>query len=115
MTTEERLNRIEHVTAGIDEERRKDREENRQLWRDTQRQIEDIDRRLGERIDQMARESGEANRRLEARIEQMAEESRAAHKRLEETDERLAKRIDGLASAIGQLIARMGIPPQPTA
>jgi len=25
--------------AGLDEERHKDREENRQLWRDTQRQI----------------------------------------------------------------------------
>jgi hypothetical protein len=55
MTIEERFERIEHVTAGLAEAYRKDREENRQLWRDTNRQIE-----------------------------RLAEESRAADKRLEE-------------------------------
>jgi hypothetical protein len=33
MTTEERLERIEHITAGLAEERRKDREEYRALFR----------------------------------------------------------------------------------
>jgi len=33
MTAEERFERIEHVTAGLAEERRKDREEFRALWR----------------------------------------------------------------------------------
>ena len=33
MTTDERIERIEHVTLGLAEERRKDREESRQLWR----------------------------------------------------------------------------------
>lgn len=37
MTIEERFERIEHLTAGMAEERRKDREENKSLWRDTQR------------------------------------------------------------------------------
>ena len=41
MTAEERIDRIEHVTAALVEERRKDREEYRQLWRDTQRQIQE--------------------------------------------------------------------------
>jgi hypothetical protein len=36
ITSEERLERIEHVTAGLTEER-KDRVEFRALWRDTQR------------------------------------------------------------------------------
>jgi len=40
MTLEERFARIEHVTAGIAEQREKDREEYKALWRDTQRQID---------------------------------------------------------------------------
>ena len=53
---------------------------------------------------------------LRLAIDRLAEESRAAdrriEKRLEETDERLARRIDGLAGAVAELITRMGIPPQ---
>jgi hypothetical protein len=105
MTTEERFARIEHVTAGLAEERRKDREENRQLWRDTQRhlnevasRIAEVDHRLGERIE-------EVDVRLGARIEQLAEESRAEHKRLAEADKRLGERIETLVSAIGKVIA----------
>jgi len=109
MTTEERLDRIEHVTAAIAEERRTDREENRQLWRDTQRQLNE----LSSRVVQMGDELREADRRLERRIEQIAEESRAAHKRFEEADQHLHARIASLVSAIGQLTARMGVPPQP--
>jgi len=104
MTTEERLDRIEHVTAGMAEERRKDREEDRQLWRDTQRQINELSARTLQMGDE-----------LRYAIDRMAEESRAAHKRLEDADERLHQRIDGLTTAIGQLITRMGIPPQPPA
>jgi hypothetical protein len=42
MTSEERLNRIEHITAGIAEQRARDREEYKTLWRDTQRQINEL-------------------------------------------------------------------------
>jgi predicted nuclease with TOPRIM domain len=91
MTTEERFERIEHLTAGLAEERRKDREEYRTLWRDTQRQLNE----LGTRVVQLS----EADSRLEARIEQLAEESRAADQRLEE-------RIGSLVSAIGQSITK---------
>jgi hypothetical protein len=110
MTAKERFERIEHVTAGLVEERRKDREEYRQLWRDTQGQINEltikiaeVDEHLGRRIDSL----GE-------RIEQFAEASRAADERLrqsiEAVDKRLGDRIDSLVSAIGALAASTGKP-----
>jgi hypothetical protein len=79
MTTEERLERIEHLTAGIAEERRRDRDEYKALWRDTQRQLNE----LGARVLQMSEETQDADRRLSERIEQLAAESRAANKALE--------------------------------
>jgi len=102
MTTEERLDRIEFVTAGIAEERRQDREENRQLWRDTQRQINELSARTLQMGDE-----------LRYAIDRLAEESRAAHKRFDAADRRLEERIADMVSAIGQLTARMGVPPQP--
>jgi gas vesicle protein len=97
MTAEERLDRIEHLTAGIAEERRKDRDEYKGLWRDTQRQLNEV----GAKLVQLSEETQEANSRLEARIEQLAEESRAADRRLEE-------RIASLLSGIGEFIAKGG-------
>jgi hypothetical protein len=98
MTTEERFERIEHVTAGLAEERRKDREEFRGLWRDTQRQLNELTIKVVEMDD-----------RLGKRIEALAEESRAADQRLgeriEETDKRLGARIEALVSAMGEFIA----------
>jgi chromosome segregation ATPase len=94
VTTEERLDRIEHITAGLSEQFRKDREENRQLWRATQRQISEL-----------ADEMREADRRLEDRIEQLAEESREADKRLGARLETLAGRVDALVSAMGSFLA----------
>ena len=100
MTTEERFDRIEHITAGLAEERRKDREESRQLWRDTQRQINELAIRttdLTERIDQMAVETNAA-------ITRLAEESRLADQKLAAADEKLGQRIDSLVSAIGEML-----------
>ena len=100
MTTEERLERIEHITAGIAEERRKDRDEYKALWRDTQRQLNE----MGARLIQFSEQSQEADSRLEARIGQLAdtvtrlaEESRAANRELE-------ARIAGLVSGFGEFI-----------
>jgi uncharacterized protein YlxW (UPF0749 family) len=104
MTTEERFERIEHVTAGLAEERRKDREEYRQLWRDTQRQIYELTLKIGDTNDAITRfgeESRAADARLGARIDALAEESRAA-------DARLGARIETLVSAIGAKL----LPPQ---
>lgn len=105
MTVEERLERIEHITAGIAEERRKDRDEYKQLWRDTQRQIsetnaaiKEVDERLGRRIEELGDKIdrlGDTVDRLGDKVQRFAEESRAA-------DQRLGDRIEGLVSAMGK-------------
>jgi DNA anti-recombination protein RmuC len=104
MTVEERFERIEHLTAGLAEERSKDREEYKTLWRDTERQIrelaihiDEVDARLGNRIEQLGNQLGN-------RIEQFAAESRAAAEESRAADARLGERIDALVSAIGQLL-----------
>ena len=91
MTIDERLDRLEHITAGVFEHWQKEREEDRALWRNTQKQIEETDRRLGNRIDQFAAASRAA-----------AAESREADKKLGERIDKLGERIDGLVSAIGE-------------
>jgi len=96
MTSEERLDRIEHITAGI-EERLQDREQARALWCDTQRQIAE----LGLRIRDLAEESRAADQRLVDRIQQLADESRAA-------DQHLGERIDALGDRIGSLVSALG-------
>jgi len=101
VTTEERFERIEHVTAGLAEQWRKEHEEDRQLWRDTQRQIENTQRQL----DLFIAESRASDERLKRRIEELGEEFRAEDARLRETDRRLQERIDSLVSAIGESIA----------
>ena len=94
MTADERPDRIERITAASAEERRKDREEYKTLWRDTQRQIDDNARAL-------TRLTGEVSelrifmRELGERLEQHAAGSRAA-------DRALGERIAALVSAIGE-------------
>ncbi len=93
VTTDERLARIEHVTAGIAEERKKDRDELRGLWRDTQRQLDQLTGRVGA---------------IAAHLDTFIQESRAADQRLaeriEETDKRLGERIETMISAMGGYI-----------
>lgn len=95
MTIEERLARIEHITAGLDERQRKDHEEDRELWRETQRQIASLTANL----DRYAAESLAADERLGQRIEELAAQSRAA-------DQALGERIGALVSSIGVFISR---------
>ena len=102
MTSDQRLDRIEHLTAGIAEERHKDREEYKTLWRDTQRQLEALatDTRLrfeqvANRFDQIATDRQAADAKLDARIGALAD-----------ADEKLAARIASLVSAIGEFIAQ---------
>ena len=103
MTTDERFERIEHVTAGLVEERRKDREEYRQLWRDTQNRINELTAKIAEVDERLARS-----------LEEFARESRAADDRLrqqiESVDKHLRDRIDSLVSAIGTLVTSMTRP-----
>ena len=102
MTVDERFERIEHVTAALVEERRKDREEFRNLWRDTQRQLNELSGRVVQIGDQII----EVDTRLGKRIEELAQESREADKRLEQ-------RVDKLVSAIGQFVLASGRPTGP--
>ena len=97
MTSEERFERIEYVTAALVEERRKDREEYRGLWRDTQRQINEVTLRLNDvtlRLNDITLKIADTN----DTITRLAEESRAE-------DRRLGERIDALVSAIGRFMA----------
>jgi methyl-accepting chemotaxis protein len=100
MTTEECFDRIEHVTAGLAEQARKDREENRQLWRDTQRQLNELAVRVNDLTSKVA-DTNDA-------ISRLAEETRAANERLREetraADQQLRERIDSLVSAMGEFI-----------
>ena len=101
MTIEERFARIGHVTAGMAEQREKDREEYKALWRNTLRQIDALATTTRERIDQIAdsiAQMAEENRRT-------VEENRAEHKRLRQSDAELNARVGALVSAIGQSIA----------
>ena len=90
MTIDERLDRIEHVAAGIAEQWSREREENRQLWRETQRRIDALaimDERLGKRIEEVNRNVEEVSRNVD------------------EVNRNLGKRIEALVSAMGEFIA----------
>src|SRR2546423_856150 len=101
MTIDERFERIEHVTAALAEERRKDREEHRQIWRDTQRQINELSVRVNDLTFKIADTNDKIVDTNDA-ISRVAEESRAA-------DQQLRERIESLVSAIGdKLRARNG-------
>jgi hypothetical protein len=95
MTTEERFERIEHVTAALVEERRKDREDYRRLGRDTQQLIAETNATIA----RMGEQSMAADRRLEDKLDRLAEEAR-------EQDRKLGERIDALVSAIGVFLAK---------
>ena len=98
MTTEERFQRIEHVA----EQAQRDREENRQLWRDTQSQL-----------DQLAVHVARVTADMDRLILESAERDRAAHERdraSHERDAALDARVDKLTSAIGAFIAAQRSP-----
>jgi hypothetical protein len=89
MTIDERFARIERVTAGLAEERGKDRGELRGLWRDTQRQLD----QLTGRVDAIATH-------LDSFILESNARDRETDRRFRETD----ARIDKLISAMGEFL-----------
>jgi methyl-accepting chemotaxis protein len=102
MTTEERFQRIEHITALLAEERRKDRDEYKALWRDSQREMAELRRHVEElavetrlRFDQVADRLDQVGQR----IDQLAEQTNLRINQL-------GDRIESLVSAIGQLIGK---------
>lgn len=102
MTIEERFERIEHLTAGLAEERRKDREEYRMVWRGTQRQLNEASARLNDLTIKIA----ETNDAITHMGEEMRDADRRVREEMREADKRLGERIDSLVSAIGKFIAR---------
>jgi chromosome segregation ATPase len=101
VTPEERFDRIEHITAGIAEERRRDREEYKALWRESQERW----RQTQDQIDKLSHDLVDSDRQIRELgiyIRELAADSRAS-------DERLGARIDALVSAIGGHI-QMGHP-----
>jgi len=107
VTIEERFERIEHLTAGMAEERRKDREEYKALWRDTQRAIDD----LGRHVDALAVDTRVRFEQVADQIAALTAESRETNQRLRELGEATDARIASLVSAIGQHV-RQGHPQQ---
>jgi hypothetical protein len=100
MNNEERFERIEHVIAGLAEQ---DRDEYRQLWRDTEQQIRETNeavRKTNEAIDRFAEESRAADAELGRRIAETDEQSKIR-------DEQLGRRIESLVSSIGELVTML--------
>ena len=107
MTPEERFERIEHITAGIAEERRRDRGEYKVLWRDTQRAIDD----LGHHVEALAVETRVRFEQVADQIAALRAESGETDRRLRELGEATDARIAAVVSVIGQHV-RQGHPPQ---
>jgi hypothetical protein len=86
MTAEEPFERIEHVTAALAEERRKDREEYKALWRDQQRQVWELTAGLAElrrHVDDLAVETRLRFEQVGEQIQQLAAENRATNQRID--------------------------------
>jgi transposase len=80
--------------------------EDKALWRDTERQLNELTRMI-----QWAEQSAATDARLEERIEPLADQSRETNQRLRELGEATDARIAALVSAIGEHV-RQGHPQQ---
>src|SRR5690349_2763663 len=93
MTVEERFERLEHYTAGLNDMFQRQREEDRALWRETDK-----------RIRELAEESAERSRRTDEQIRKLAEEAAERDRITDERFRQTDKRIDALISAIGEFM-----------
>jgi hypothetical protein len=105
MTTEERFERIERLTAGLAEERRKDREDYKALWRDTQRHLDELRRH----VDELAVDTRLRFEQVADQIAALTADGRETDRRLRELGEATDARIAALVSAIGEHV-RLGHP-----
>jgi hypothetical protein len=78
VTNDERFERIEHVTARLAEQRRQDREEYRELWRETGRLMQALTTKVADFVDAWRA----ADTELRNRLEQAAKEARARDEQL---------------------------------
>jgi hypothetical protein len=106
MTVEERFERIEHITAALVEERRKDREEYRHLWRETNQAITRLAEESRAAMNRIAEESRAADARLEQKIDRLADEVRFYSAESRAADQRLGERIESLVLAFGKFLAK---------
>jgi prefoldin subunit 5 len=114
--TTTRFERIEHFTAALAEERCKDREEYKALWRSTQQQIDGLaaqTAQLSARMSELTaatigltREMGELTLRQRQAVETV---DRLGHRvdQLAGQQQQSDARVDRLTSAIGDLIQRL--------
>lgn len=97
MTVEEPLDRIEHWAAALAEERSKDREEYKALWRDAQQQLTRLAvavKGLAGRVDSLA-----------SKVVRIATDQDRLILEGAARDQATNARIDRLVSAIGEFIA----------
>jgi predicted nucleic acid-binding Zn-ribbon protein len=94
MTIDERFERLELFMAGLGEQFRKEREESRQLWRETQNEIISISRKLNDLTELFLRSKEEA----EQRRQELDERFRETDEKFRQTD----ARIQALVSAMGE-------------
>lgn len=79
----ERIARVEHITAGIAEQARRNHEEDRQLWRDPQNQLA----RLAQEVDRFVLEAATRDQATNARLTGLDRVAR-------ERDDRLRERVE---------------------
>jgi hypothetical protein len=104
LTIDERIDRLEHVTAAHIEQAKKDYEENRRLWREQQTDIAAIWHRMEERDKQF-----DAFRREHQ--QQQTERDRVYKQEQKERDQKIDQRIGDLVTAIGELCRRLDAKP----
>ena len=97
MTIDERIERLEHITAAHIEQAKKDYEENRRLWREHQIEIEAIWKRMDRGFEEMRLEMRRGFERTRYDFDEMRREMAAR-------DQIMDQRIAALVSAIGKLV-----------
>ena len=93
MTIDERFARLEHFTAGLGEQWKKEREDHRALWRQTAEQLHDVALKLAALTDRAI----DMDERLGGQIGALTAQVGAG-------DEMLRARIDSMISAMGEFI-----------
>jgi len=110
MTIDERIERLQHVTAGWIEQNRKDWEESKAWRRVHDQEVEAIWRRMEQRDEEWRRqfeaEKKEWREQFEAEKQEWDQRLMASRAEANERGRQLDQRIGDLVSAIGKLIAK---------
>jgi hypothetical protein len=99
VTIDERIERLQHVTAGWIEQNRKDWEESKAWRRVHDQEVEAIWRRMEQRDE-------EWRRQFEAEKQEWRRQFAASRTEADERGRELDRRIGDLVAAIGKLIAK---------